>query len=148
METNPHGYGADFLVYCIDRRMCLDCHSHSRTLYFANLWAVCSAWLAWRQAGHHGSAFVFAARPGRHPISRKQRGNLWRMGLGMVAGLLIDYAFGTAWFMLFYAKAYGAIGLWAALSLCVIPFILPDLVKIGLALTLTKTLPKRIQALR
>lgn len=81
-------------------------------------------------------------------ITRGHHGNLWRMGLGMVAGLLLDYAFGTAWFMLFYAKAYGAIGLWAALSMCVIPFILPDLVKVGLALTLTKTLPRRIRVLR
>jgi len=79
------------------------------------------------------------------------RGNgdtLWIMILGMAAGLLVDYVFGTAWFMLFYAKAYGAIGLWAALSMCVLPFILPDIVKLALAVTLTKTLPRHIKALR
>jgi biotin transport system substrate-specific component len=81
-------------------------------------------------------------------IARSQSGSVWRMAFGMAAGLLLDYAFGTAWFMLFYAKAYGAIGLWAALSMCVIPFILPDLVKMALAAALVKALPKRVKLLR
>ena len=81
-------------------------------------------------------------------ITRRHKDSLWRCALGMVAGMLLDYAFGTAWFMLFYAKAYGAIGLWAALSMCVFPFIVPDLIKITLALTLTQTLPKRLKGLR
>ena len=53
---------------------------------------------------------------------------------GMAAGLILCYAFGTAWFMVVYARANGAIGLGAALSMCVIPFILPDCVKIALAM--------------
>ena len=81
-------------------------------------------------------------------ITSKSGGKLWIMILGMAAGLVADYAFGTAWFMLFYAKSYGAVGLWAALSMCVIPYILPDLVKLALAVALVKTLPKRIKALR
>ncbi|MBE0600576.1 MAG: biotin transporter BioY, partial [Firmicutes bacterium] len=81
-------------------------------------------------------------------ITRRHVGSVPVMILGMVLGLLVDYAFGTAWFMLFYARAYGAIGLWAALSMCVFPFILPDLLKIALALTVTKALPKRVKALR
>jgi len=81
-------------------------------------------------------------------ITRRHTESLWRSALGMAAGMLLDYAFGTAWFMLFYAKAYGAIGLGAALSMCVFPFIVPDLIKIALALTLTQTLPKRLKGLR
>ena len=73
---------------------------------------------------------------------------LWLMVTGMAAGLLVDYAFGTAWFMLFYAKAYGAIGLWAALSMCVIPFLIPDLIKLVLAVTIVKTIPERVKFLQ
>lgn len=81
-------------------------------------------------------------------VTRRHSGSLPMMILGMILGLFTDYAFGTAWFMLFYAKAYGAIGLWTALSMCVIPFLLPDLVKLALALALSKALPKRVKALR
>ena len=51
-------------------------------------------------------------------------------------GTALDYVFGTAWFMLFYAKTYGAIGLGAALSMCVFPFVMPDLIKLSLAAAL------------
>ena len=91
--------------------------------------------------------FLFAALT-YWAVTGKRSGSLPRMILGLVLGLIVDYIFGTAWFMLFYAKAYGAIGLWAALSMCVIPFILPDLIKMALALALTKALPKRVKALR
>ena len=51
----------------------------------------------------------------------------------MIAGLLICYAFGTAWFMTVYTKNTGDIELAAALSWCVIPYIIPDVIKIILA---------------
>lgn len=75
---------------------------------------------------------------------------LWGTGTGMltlsmVLGLLACYAFGTAWFMLVYARTTGAIGLWAALSWCVFPYILPDLAKIALALALRKRLASAIR---
>ena len=60
--------------------------------------------------------------------------------LSMVAGLIICYAFGTAWFMTVYAKQAGEVGLLTALGLCVFPYIIPDIVKIILALFLTKRL--------
>ena len=60
------------------------------------------------------------------------------MFLGMAAGLVACYAFGTAWFMYFYTRTAGAIGIMTALSWCVIPFIIPDLVKITLAIIITK----------
>ncbi|MCR4591469.1 MAG: biotin transporter BioY [Lachnospiraceae bacterium] len=56
--------------------------------------------------------------------------------ISMVLGLFICYAFGTAWFMTVYARKTGPIGAGAALSLCVIPFIIPDLLKISLAVML------------
>jgi biotin transport system substrate-specific component len=55
----------------------------------------------------------------------------------MISGLLICYVFGTAWFMVVYAHRSGAIGLATALGWCVIPFIIPDLIKIALATVLT-----------
>jgi len=81
-------------------------------------------------------------------ITARSGQKLWLMVTGMAAGLLVDYSFGTAWFMLFYAKAYGAIGLWAALSMCVIPFLIPDLIKLVLAVTIVKTIPKRVKFLQ
>lgn len=62
--------------------------------------------------------------------------------LSMVAGLLVCYAFGTAWFMVVYANQTGPIGLWTALTMCVIPFILPDLAKMALGIFLSRKLKK------
>ncbi len=65
---------------------------------------------------------------------------LWILGVSMVLGLVVCYAFGTAWFMVVYARNAGAVGLGTALGWCVIPYIIPDLVKIALALILTNRL--------
>lgn len=69
----------------------------------------------------------------------------WVLGLSMVLGLVVCYAFGTAWFMAVYANTTGAIGLGTALGWCVIPFILPDLLKIALALVTCKRLAAAIK---
>lgn len=66
----------------------------------------------------------------------------WVVGISMVLGLIVCYAFGTAWFMVVYAHNSGAVGLAAVLGWCVIPFIIPDLVKVALALTLSRRLAK------
>ena len=91
--------------------------------------------------------FVFAALV-YWLVTARNKAQTLPMLLGMAAGLLTDYAFGTAWFMLFYARDYGAIGLSAALSMCVIPFIIPDIVKLSLAAAIVKTLPRRVKVLR
>ena len=67
---------------------------------------------------------------------------LWVLAVSMVLGLIVCYAFGTAWFMVVYARTSGAVGLGTALGWCVIPFIIPDLVKIALALLLSRRLSK------
>lgn len=69
----------------------------------------------------------------------------WVLAVSMVLGLAVCYAFGTAWFMVVYAKNTGAIGLMTALGWCVIPYIFPDLVKIALALLLQKLLSAAIR---
>ena len=53
--------------------------------------------------------------------------------LSMAAGLIACYVLGTIWFMVIYGRTTGAVGLMTVLGWCVIPFIIPDLVKIGLA---------------
>ena len=62
----------------------------------------------------------------------------WVKILAMVIGLAVCYTFGTVWFMIVYAQANGAVGLAMVLAWCVIPFIIPDLMKLGLALTLAR----------
>ncbi|CUN11662.1 biotin transporter BioY [Blautia hydrogenotrophica] len=56
----------------------------------------------------------------------------------MILGLIVCYAFGTAWFITVYMRTSGNIGVMTVLSWCVIPFILPDLVKIALAILVSK----------
>lgn len=67
---------------------------------------------------------------------------LWVQAVSMVIGLIICYAFGTAWFMLVYMRSTGAVGLVTVLGWCVFPFIIPDVVKIVLALILSNILRK------
>ncbi|MBU5626303.1 biotin transporter BioY [Oscillibacter sp. MSJ-2] len=63
----------------------------------------------------------------------------------MVLGLAVCYASGTLWFMQVYARTSGPVGLTAALGWCVIPFIVPDLCKIALALWLSRRLGRHVK---
>lgn len=65
---------------------------------------------------------------------------LWVRIVSMVLGLVLCYAFGTAWFMVVYARTTGAIGLLTALGWCVFPFIPFDLLKMALAIALSQVL--------
>ena len=65
---------------------------------------------------------------------------LWVLALSMLLGLVVCYAFGTVWFILVYARTTGEIGLLTALGWCVFPYILPDLIKMALALVLCRRL--------
>lgn len=64
----------------------------------------------------------------------------WTTILSSIMGLAACYAFGTAWFMVVYARTTAAIGLGTALLMCVVPYILPDLIKLSLALLLSRRL--------
>ena len=67
------------------------------------------------------------------------------MAAAMVLGLIVCYAFGSAWFLAAYARTAGSMGLWAALGLCVFPFLLPDLAKIALAMLLSRRLARHLK---
>ena len=56
--------------------------------------------------------------------------------LSMSAGLLSCYIFGTLWYTYIYLSDLKSI--YSAISLCVLPFIVPDLMKISLAAFLVK----------
>lgn len=58
----------------------------------------------------------------------------------MLVGLIVCYALGTIWFMVVYARNTGAVGLGTVLGWCVIPFMIPDLIKIALAFVLSRRL--------
>ena len=68
------------------------------------------------------------------------------LAASMVAGLIICYAFGTAWFIIVYTKNTGEIGLMTALGWCVFPYIIPDVIKIILAVVLTRRLRPYVDA--
>ena len=66
--------------------------------------------------------------------------------VSMIAGLLLCYAFGTAWFITVYTRANGAISIGKALMLCVIPFLPFDAIKLALAAAVRQALRKHVPA--
>lgn len=70
-------------------------------------------------------------------------GRKWAEMIVLIAGLCICYGFGTFWFMHIYAKGNTNTDLLMVLSTCVIPFIVPDFVKLMLSSTVSKRI-KRI----
>lgn len=62
----------------------------------------------------------------------------WAEALALAVGLMLCYAFGTAWYMIVYTRANGAVSLATVLGWCVFPFVVPDLIKLCLALSLAR----------
>lgn len=72
---------------------------------------------------------------------------IWVYALSMFLGIAACYAFGTAWFVLYNnSQNADAVTIGAALSMCVVPFIIPDIVKIAVATLLCKRLDKYVKA--
>lgn len=67
----------------------------------------------------------------RLPLSARAR-----LLAGMIAGMLVCYAAGTLWFVYAYAAKGNQISFLTALSLCVLPYLIPDGVKLALAFLL------------
>ena len=63
-----------------------------------------------------------------------------------IIGLIVCYAFGTAWFVVAYARTAGPISWGVALAKCVLPFVLPDLAKLALAVLLRDRVKKYVPA--
>lgn len=62
---------------------------------------------------------------------------IWQTA-ALIVGLAVMYLFGTVWFMAVYAKQSGPVGIAAALSWCVFPFIIPDLIKLAAAILVSR----------
>ena len=85
-----------------------------------------------RSTGGYIVGFLFSALVmwaveavfGRKPVVRVA---------AMLLGLLVCYTLGTIWFMILYSWANGPVGIGTVLGWCVIPFIIPDCIKIALA---------------
>ena len=76
-------------------------------------------------------------------VFRRNATNVWVQTTLCVIGLLACYLLGTVWFIC----VYRATNSWTkALTLCVVPYLLPDALKLVLAVTLAKTLRKALPA--
>lgn len=90
--------------------------------------------------GGYAVGFLFAALL-LWGTERLWRQSALRTFLCMVLTLAVCYAFGTAWYMVAYASG----GLISVLGLCVVPYIVPDLIKAAIATTLIPRLKPHIK---
>ena len=88
--------------------------------------------------------FIFTALISGFIIDKLGKSSI-AMIFSMIIGLLTCYLFGTAWFIYIYTNTTDPIGIMTALSWCVFPFIIPDLLKISLAVLIVKRVSKYIQ---
>ncbi len=77
--------------------------------------------------------------------SDRSPGRTLPLALAMLLGMLLCYVCGTVWFMIVYSRGSGAVGVLAALNLCVFPFLLPDALKCALALLISLRLRPHIK---
>ncbi len=91
-----------------------------------------------------GFIFVGLAYWGMEKIAKKFKTSAVKSIItGIIEGIICEvvlYVFGVAWFMIMYTKNTGPVGLGTVLGWCVIPFLIPDAVKLVLAvITSVKT---------
>ena len=88
--------------------------------------------------------FLFTALLTGFLIDRFSR-RIWIYPLAMIGGLLVCYLFGTVWFLV-YMNVWMATPytLWQALLVCVIPFLVGDVLKIIAATALSYPLRKQL----
>lgn len=67
----------------------------------------------------------------------------WEKLIALVLGLALCYAFGTVWFVMVYS-ADTPMSFASALGMCVLPYLVPDGIKLALAFLLEKVLKKHI----
>ena len=63
----------------------------------------------------------------------------------LIGGLGLCYLFGTLWFVHIYSSSGKEIGFGAALMLCVVPYLLPDAIKLLLAFVLARRVKKAVK---
>ncbi len=73
------------------------------------------------------------------------RGTRVRDNLVLAAGLLVCYAFGTAWFCVVKGNAGSPMGFLQAIGICVLPYLIPDGAKLLLADLIAQRVKKTIR---
>ncbi len=68
----------------------------------------------------------------------------WIRPAAMFLSMVLNYVFGTIWFMIVYTSQSGNVALGAVLGWCVLPFIIPDFLKLVMALALTRKLKRYV----
>lgn len=77
-------------------------------------------------------------------FSEKLGSKVWVLALSMALGITACYAFGSAWFYI-YMHTKSAVTLSYVLGLCVVPYIIPDIVKIAVSCLLVNRLGKFVK---
>lgn len=108
---------------------------------FKNFYALIASASAGYVIGFIFTAFIVGLVSDKmHLIGNRVKGNAAKqivqliiLALAMAVGVAVCYVFGTLWFMLIYKGSVTTSNLQIALTYCVYPYIIPDLVKIVLA---------------
>ncbi len=67
-----------------------------------------------------------------------------KMITGFILGLIVCYAIGSIWFYYVYGNNVGYMSFVSILMVCVVPFIIPDILKLLLAFIVVKNVKKRV----
>lgn len=67
------------------------------------------------------------------------------LAAAMVVGIAVCYAFGTAWYVAVCNAKGNSVTVYAALSMCVFPYIVPDLVKVVVAVAIYLSVKKYVK---
>lgn len=89
--------------------------------------------------GGYITGFIFSALV-YWLITLKHSDNPIRIVSGYAAGLAVCYLIGTLWFVFVYSAKSEPVSFLTALSVCVFPFIIPDVIKTALAFGLVRIL--------
>ena len=99
--------------------------------------------LGWGCGGLAIAAYILLLSAALYGLVKKLLGKArFSDFFAMLTGLVGCYAFGTVWFVQVYSG--GDMSYLSALSICVLPFIIPDLVKIFIACRLVKRIKPHI----
>lgn len=75
----------------------------------------------------------------------EKKNKIYALAIACIVGLFFCYLFGTLWFSYLYYGDMTFASIAASLSMCVFPFILPDLCKIAIALLITPRLRRFVK---
>ncbi len=74
-------------------------------------------------------------------VFNKKSGEIINL-IASFSGLIVCYISGTLWYVLFFVKNGDTISFISAFTICVLPFIIPDILKILLASSISKKIRK------